>query len=106
MLAAGRQVLEVSTGDAAAAAMIDPRMGVSLAILDGQFPPIAAHHVVRTVRKAGIAIPIILASGSFIVDGFPADDRVAFLSKPFDLRELRELVARMMNANDKNAAKP
>jgi DNA-binding response OmpR family regulator len=96
MLTAGHQVLEVSTGDAAASAAIEPRMGVALAILDGQYPPIAGNQVLRTIREAGIDIPVILASGSFILDGLPADDRVAFLSKPFDLSELRELVVNML----------
>ena len=67
------------------------RYNYDIIILDLQLPDISGLHVLRTLRSAAIATPVMVLSGNMVVDakvkalGIGADD---YLTKPFHKDEL------------------
>jgi DNA-binding response OmpR family regulator len=94
---AGYRVSVVRNGTAAVAALLSANSDYVLALLDGQIPPILGNQVLATLREAGCRVPVILASGSFIVGERPPDDpSVVFLAKPFRGEDLIREVKRLL----------
>jgi two-component system OmpR family response regulator len=62
-------------------------------IVDMVMPGMSGEDVLDAVRRAGLAVPVILISGrvTTMPEGF-----FAFLRKPFDLRKLAEVVTAAM----------
>lgn len=101
LIQAGYGVIEVGSGNSAIAAVLNDRMGVLLAILDGQLPPVSSNRVVAELRKIGNQLPVILTSGSFIVDELPAlDHRIELLAKPFEFNDLIRCVKRLLEKQE------
>ena len=94
---AGYRITSVRNGAVAVSKLLSDQADFALAILDGQLPPISGNRTLAILREAGCQLPIILASGSFIVGEIPlSDPRVVFLSKPFRPAELLEAVERLL----------
>jgi two-component system, OmpR family, response regulator len=81
---------EVATAASGAEALeILPTFQPDVIIVDMVMPGMSGSAVLDAVRRAGIAVPVILISGHVTTtpEGF-----FAFLRKPFDLRKLAEVV--------------
>ena len=93
----GRRFLLAENGKAALAAWA--RGGVSVLILDQVMPGPTGLEVVRRVRQSGDAAPAILVSGALSPDVVAAAGSlggVECVSKPFVLKRLRAVVARVL----------
>jgi len=86
-------VIAVKSAEAAIAALLDKNGLFALALLDGQQPPISGNHILAAIREAGCQVPVILASGSFIIgERVVTDPKVGLLSKPFHPSDLLRAV--------------
>ena len=70
----------------------------NLLILDVQLGDADGREIYRSLRNAGVFIPVVLVSGSEIITARELDDAAAFLAKPFAIAELLRTASALLAA--------
>ncbi|HTJ98743.1 MAG TPA: response regulator [Bordetella sp.] len=87
----GYEVVEAGNAAQALAVMEDDEAGIGAAIVDLGLPDMRGDELIRRVVRRHPDLPIIVASGYGQVDlgsDMPAEARVAFIQKPYELDKL------------------
>jgi PAS domain S-box-containing protein len=87
----GYEVVEAANAAQALAVMQDAGAGIGVAIVDLGLPDMHGDELIRRVARLHPDLPIIVASGYGQVDlgsDMPAQARVAFIQKPYELDKL------------------
>ena len=97
----GYRVIEMRTGDAAVEFLESDREPIDLLITDVMMPGIDGPTLIRIARDHRPALKVICISGyteDALRQRIPSDAATQFLAKPFGLKQLAELVKRMLDA--------
>jgi CheY-like chemotaxis protein len=93
----GYEIFAVVSGEQALAALAERRF--DLAITDFMMPGLDGAQTLDAMKLADPGLPVIVVTGFVTEDVFAACNRhgaAAIVKKPFGVKELRELVARLM----------
>ena len=74
-----------------------------LLVTDNEMPQLTGIELIRRIRKAGMSLPVIIASGSFSVQSvrdYPQLQIAAVIPKPFDKSEFLDAVRNVLATNE------
>lgn len=96
----GYRIIEAGAAGAAESIARQDKAAISLVICDLELPDMPGDALVRKMRQAGLAVPIILITGSIQFDPATVEDAgVTLLRKPFGVARLAETVSRVLSSS-------
>jgi DNA-binding NtrC family response regulator len=99
---AGYDVDVVDDGQAAWEALA--KKNYDLLVTDNNMPRLSGLDLIKKLRTSHVAIPVIMASGTFYTEAIEANESVSFvtlLSKPVSISTLLSHVSRLLNSTAK-----
>lgn len=106
VLAAGGFVVN-TTSDGEQAWEALHQMHYDLLVTDNEMPRLTGLKLIERIRKAGMSLPVIIASGTFPVERVVNDQHrqiAAVIPKPFGILELMETVRHALNVSGEPAS--
>lgn len=76
----------------------------ALALLDVAMPVMTGDETLREIRAAGPNIPVVIMTAGTNPQRFLAEGATEVLAKPFEIRELLNLIARLLGREGGNVA--